>query len=86
MIAQAKAMSRGPNAPPPGIFPTCHGSNCNFSIGDGTVAYATCIECSRNSMALLIKNMQCGSYSSQSMIQKVGHFNNYLKNTITTIL
>jgi hypothetical protein len=41
MIAQAKAMSRGPNAPPPGIFPTCHGNNCNFSIGDGTVAYAT---------------------------------------------
>tara|TARA_B110000285_G_C14951798_1_gene527171 strand:+ start:96 stop:275 length:180 start_codon:yes stop_codon:yes gene_type:complete len=41
MIAQAKAMSRGPNAPPSGIFPTCHGSNCNFAIGDGTVAYGT---------------------------------------------
>ena len=41
MIAQAKAMSNGPNGPPPGIFPPCHGSNCDFSVGDGTVAYKT---------------------------------------------
>lgn len=36
-------MSRGPNAPPPGIFPPCHGSDaqCDYGVGDGTVAYST---------------------------------------------
>lgn len=34
-------MSRGPNAPPPGIFPACHGNNCDYGVGDGTVFYAT---------------------------------------------
>jgi hypothetical protein len=41
IIAQAKAMSQDPNAPPRGIFPECHGENCDYSVGDGTVAYAT---------------------------------------------